>query len=84
MSSNMEACVGCGALSLRHPWVAIAARGDVDGERIAEHEQWVAHPVCAACHKDPSRRKQRLKAHYCPRGEEWFALAAAGSDSIGG
>lgn len=79
----METCVGCGAQSIRHPIVAVASRGDIEGDRIGEHEGHAAHPVCALCWKEPTRRKQTLKAHFFGRDEMDAALEAAGSSSIG-
>ncbi len=79
----MEECVGCGAKSGRHPWVGIAARGDVDGARIAERDGYVAHPVCSDCWRTPSRRKKGLKLHFFARDDMGGALEAAGSGSIG-
>jgi thymidine kinase len=80
----MEQCVGCGAKSRRHPIVGVAARGDVEGDRIGEREGYVAHPVCERCWREPTTRKvQGLKMHYFERNRMDDALAAAGSDSIG-
>lgn len=83
MSSEMERCVGCEAKSRRHPIVAVARRGDVQGDRVGEEGEFAAHPVCDACWRDPAHRRQPIKAHFFPRGQERGALASAGSDSIG-
>lgn len=79
----MERCVGCGALSQRHPIAAVATRGDIEGDRIGEHETHTAHPVCERCWRVPTTRKQTLKAHFFARGDMDAALEMAGSENIG-
>ena len=79
----METCVGCGTKSGRHPIVGIARRGDVDGDRLAESGEHVAHPVCGDCWRVPTRRRPGLKLHFFTRDAMDAALEAAGSESIG-
>jgi hypothetical protein len=79
----MEECVGCGSKSGRHPIVGIAHRGDVEGDRIAENGDYVAHPVCGECWRKPTRRRPGLKLHFFWRDDMHAALEHAGSESIG-
>ncbi|HEX5016878.1 MAG TPA: hypothetical protein VFX15_04765 [Actinomycetes bacterium] len=79
----MERCVGCLAQSKRHPIVAIAGKGDIDGDRVAENDAHAAHPVCERCWRVPTSRKQTLKAHFFDRNDMEAALEMAGSESIG-
>lgn len=84
MAKKKETCVGCGSKADEHPVVAIAAKGDIKGDRVGEHGTWTAHPVCNECHQDPTHRKNDLKSHFFMRGDERVALRFAGSDTIGG
>ena len=79
----METCVGCGAKSKRHPIAAVATKGDIEGDRIGEHEDHVAHPVCERCWRIPTSRKRVLKAHFFSRDDVGAALEMAGSENIG-
>ena len=63
---------------------AIAAKGDIEGERLGENTKWAAFPVCTPCHVDPKHRTQPLKAHFFARQDLDKALGRAGSANIGG
>jgi hypothetical protein len=55
----------------------------VEGDRIAENGDYVAHPVCGECWRKPTRRRPGLKLHFFWRDSMDAALEAAGSESIG-
>ena len=69
-----ERCIGCGGLSVRHPWVAVTIRSGGP----------VALPVCMACQRDPLHRRFPIKGHFFKRELATQALAAAGSTTVGG
>lgn len=79
----MEECIGCGTKSGRHPMVGIALRGDVEGPRVGEGGEYVAHAVCGDCWRIPTRRRPGLKLHFFARDSMDAALAAAGSSDLG-
>lgn len=84
----MEACVGCGALDIEHPWVGV---GTVTrGPRVKFLTRMASYPVCDACWRAPSHRSKcgglfgvTMKLHYFPKAQERQALAMAGSGHIG-
>lgn len=73
---DAERCIGCGALSLRHPMVAVGL--DTQADRMR------AYPVCETCWTHPEHRTTQIKGHFFTRSQERVAVAMAGSSQIGG
>ena len=79
-NGELEACKGCGAMAVEHPWVAVMKETPYSRE-----EPFISVPVCDLCYRDKGRHKPRkLKAHYFSRDQAARAVAAAGSMNLGG
>ena len=70
----MECCIGCGNAAQAHPFVGVGRSSLATGEGAL-----VAHPVCAACHVDPSHRtlSPALKVTFFPREHASVAVVFA-------
>jgi hypothetical protein len=81
----MKHCIGCGAGG-EHQIVAIMKGTDVPADAEASTPSargFVAVPVCADCHNDPSHRVRAIKGHFFPAATAGKALQRAGSNSVG-
>lgn len=68
-------CIGCGIVAAgSHPFIGVG-REDLD----AGTGPMVTHPVCAACHRDPTHRTLRptLKVTFFASNDAPTALRAA-------
>lgn len=80
----MEKCGQCGAepkANEQHPMVAIMsfdAAKEQDAAGVDKEKNWMAVPVCSACHQAPT-----LKGHFFPRNQMKRALGFAGSTDLG-
>lgn len=75
---EVEPCAGCGVMDEEdHPHPMVGIGKDEDGN-------FAAFGVCLQCHREPAKRKFPLKMHFFNRDQRVRALAAAGSDNIGG
>lgn len=94
-----EECFGCGAMSgdephsivgVIHERDAVDATTSIDhptGEPGEDGENYVAVPVCKACHVDPAHRtKNALKVHFFERkgNSAQIGLMLAGSLNLQG
>ena len=79
-------CVGCGALSERHPVVAVVSPLNVpEGVEmsVAGPHGFVAVACCAKCHAHPEQRPRPIKGHFFMAQDAAAALFHAGSNASG-
>lgn len=77
-----ETCIGCGAISAAHPWVAVMHQRDAGRALPASARGFVAAPCCDRCQRQPEHRTQTIKGAFFRRQEAGVAVQYAGRSDL--